>query len=400
MTRRRSEKASQSPSDRLPRAVLASTLGALAIALSACHATPPAPTDGGQPATDAARPTDGVHLSASQLTQIHIDTLSATGAPDSLTATGTVEFNADRVAKLLPPVSGQVQQLSINVGDQVHKNDVLFVLSSREVAAAVADYEASRKDRELAEKTAAMTRDLFEHAAASRMALDQADSDLAKASSRVMEAQETLQVLGLDPDAVDGATHVPPRIPVRSPIDGTVIERVVTDGQFVGPDTQPLITIADLSRVWVEGDIFERDLRHVSAEQMADVTTAAYPSDRFSARVSRIASVVDPQTRTAKVRLLVSNPQERLKPGMFASITLYLPDTAASLTMPAKAVFVENGQSFAYVQRGAETFVRRRIETETGGSGRVHVLDGVRAGDRVVSDGVLLLRQLETDAAQ
>ena len=113
-----------------------------------------------------------------------------------------------------------------------------------------------------------------------------------------------------------------------------------------------------------------------------------------------LASVVDAQTRTAKVRFLVANPGERLKPGMFTSISLFLPDapSSSSLTVPAKAVFVENTRSFAYVQVSPQEFARQAIETVTSGADRLRVVRGLKAGDRVVSDGVLLLRQLETDS--
>jgi membrane fusion protein, heavy metal efflux system len=341
-----------------------------------------------------------VRLDDSQLAQVRIEELSTNAPASTIKATGTIEFDADRTAKLLPPVSGQVQNLAVNVGDRVRKGDVLFVLNSREAAAAVADHVASHKDLELAEKTFAMTKDLFEHQAASRIALEQSESELAKARSKVMQTEENLQVLGLDPHANESdAMRVQARIPVRTPIAGTVIERTVTNGQFVGSETSPLVTVADLSSVWVQGDIFERDLRHIAIGQRADVIASAYPTDRFSAQVSRIASVVDAQTRTAKVRFLVANPGERLKPGMFASISLYLSDATTALTLPAKAVFVENGRAFAYVQTGPGEFARREVETVASGSDRVRVVRGVQAGDRVVSDGVLLLRQLEADAS-
>jgi len=343
------------------------------------------------------RVTDRVQLDASQVEQIGVEELSGKAPANAIKATGTVEFNADRMAKLLPPVAGQIQNLTANVGDTVRRNDVVFVLSSREVAAAIAEHQSSHKDLELAEKTFAMTRDLFEHQAASRMALDQAESELAKARAKVRQTEESLQVLGVD-HPEDDATALQPKIPVRTPIDGTVIERNVTNGQFVGPENSPLLTIADLASVWVQGDIFERDLRNVAVGQKAEVTTAAYPDDRFTAQVSRIASVVDPQTRTAKVRFLVANPGARLKPGMYASINLFLPDATASLTVPAKAIFVENGRTFAYVQSGPREFVRTEVETVPSGSDRQRILRGVRAGDRVVSDGVLLLRQLESDS--
>ena len=369
---------------------------AIALLSSACHnAGTAAPADAADPPASH----DGLRLDASQVAQLHVEELSERAAVNAIKATGTVEFNADRTAKVLPPVAGQVQDLAVNVGDVVRRNDVLFVLSSREIATAVADHVASHKDVELAEKTFAMTQDLFEHQAASRMALQQSENELAKARSRLLQTQEVLQVLGID-DRHDDTMQVQPRVHVRAPIDGTVIERSVTMGQFVGPDTAPLITIADLSHVWVQADIFERDLGSIAIGERADVTAEAYPADRFSAQVSRIAPVVDAQTRTAKVRFLVANPGARLKPGMFATLSLYLNDRSPALTVPAKAVFVENGRTFAYVQTGPLAFARREVATAASGSERVRVLRGLSAGDRVVSDGVLLLRQLETDAPQ
>ena len=170
------------------------------------------------------------------------------------------------MAKLLPPVSGHVQDMAVNVGDIVRRHDVLFVLNSRDVAAATTDHLASHKDLELAEKTFAMTQDLFEHQAASRIALEQATSELAKAGARVTQTEEGLQVLGLEPHREHEPTITQSRIPVRTPIDGTVIERSVTNGQFVGPENASLVTIADLSSVWVNGSCQTNSLRARSAQ--------------------------------------------------------------------------------------------------------------------------------------
>jgi cobalt-zinc-cadmium efflux system membrane fusion protein len=384
----------------IPRTLTAALTTALLGSGAGCRDARPATEAVAAASPDSApvRLSDRVRLDPSQLEQIGVEELTGRAPANAIKATGTVEFNADRMAKLLPPVAGQLQDLTVNVGDTVRRNDVVFVLSSREVAAAIAEHQSSHKDLELAEKTFLMTRDLFEHQAASRMALDQAESELAKARSKVLQTEESLQVLGIDRPE-DDATALQPKIPVRTPIDGTVIERNVTNGQFVGPENSPLITIADLATVWVQGEIFERDLRNVATGQKAEVTTAAYPDDRFSAQVSRIASVVDPQTRTAKVRFLVANPGARLKPGMYASINLFLSDATATLTAPAKAIFVENGRTFAYVQDGPREFVRTEVETVASGSDRLRILRGVRPGDRVVSDGVLLLRQLDADSS-
>ncbi len=380
------------------------TLSCLGLAAIACGSGTSAADRGSaaQPpdtaASDAPRSARTVRLDTSQTRQIHIETVSPGAPAQAIHATGTVEFNGDRLARILPPVSGQVQELTVNIGDTVRKGDVLFVLSSREVAAAIADHVAAHRDADLAQKTYAMTQDLFEHEAASRISLQQAESDLAKAHARVLQSEEILRVLGLDVDALEDPNRLQSRIPIRTPISGTVTERTVTDGQFVAPDNA-LLVIADLSSVWVLADVFERDLHSITPGQKADVTTAAYPADRFIAEVSRIGTTVDAQTRTAKVRFLVANPGRRLKPGMFTSASLYLPDTAPALSVAASAVFVENGRSFAYLQQDDTTFLRREVETAPGSGARLRVVRGLAAGDRVVSDGVLLLRQLETDAA-
>lgn len=375
---------------------------ALATALTACRHTSDAAqaAPGSASAEERTSARDHVRLDASQLRQVRIEELSSRAPADTIKTTGTVEFDADRTAKILPPVAGQVQSLSANVGDTVHRNQVLIVLSSREVTAAVAEYVASRKDLDLAEKTHAMTKDLFEHQAASRLALQQSENELGKANARVLQTQDILRVLGVDDDRPGDAMQVQPRIAIRAPLDGTVIERSVTNGQYVGPDTAPLFTIADLSHVWVQADVFERDLGAITIGQNADLVAAAYPADRFGARVSRIAPTVDAQTRTAKVRFLVANPTLRLKPGMFASISLFLSESTPSLTVPAKAIFVENGRTYAYVQTAAQEFARREVHTAKNGSERVRVLGGLSAGERFVSDGVLLLRQLESDSPQ
>ena len=362
-----------------------------------CHSDA-SPRESPPPAA-IATPAGRVHLDPSQMRQVHVEELSTHAPADAIKATGTVEFNTDRLARILPPVNGQVQDLKVNVGDTVRKGDVLFVLSSREVAAAIADYLGSRKDLELSEKTHAMTQDLFEHQAASRIALSQSDNDLAKAKARVQQTAEVLQVLGVDAHAADAGAPLQGRVPVRSPIGGTITDRNLTNGQFVGNDPAPVMTIADLSNVWVQADVFERDLHNIAPGQKALVTTAAYPDDRFSAEVSRIATVVDAQTRTAKVRFAVANPGGRLKPGMFTTMSLYLPQPASSLTVPARAVFVEGDRSFAYLQVGPQEFARREIETAAGGAERMRVVSGLKAGDRVASDGVLLLRQREADAS-
>ena len=347
------------------------------------------------PKTAADLSSNVLRIDASMLSQIKVERVGETLLPSLLAATGKVQFNEDQMARILTPVNGQVQQLNVKVGDAVQKNERLFFLKSREVAAAVTEHLEDHKDLDLAEKNYAMTKDLFEHQAASRIALQQSESDLAKAKARVARTEEALRVLGLRVEENDLSGELSSLIPITAPLGGTIIERRVTDGQFVQPDSNPLLIIADLSSVWVLADIFERDLHRVHVGQKAEVRTEAYPEQQFLARVSRISDVIDPATRTVKVRFLVSNPGALLKPEMFASVTLILNESARGLTIPAKALFSEGGRNYVYLRSGELEFSRRQVEVATEESSRLRVTSGLNAGDQVVTQGALLLRQQE-----
>jgi len=201
----------------------------------------------------------------------------------TLSVAGKVQFDDARVARVLAPVSGQAVDVRVKVGDRIRKGDALFAINSREAAAALGELIESHKDLDLAEKTATMTEDLFDHQAASRIALQQAQNDLAKTRARVARGEEALRVLGLA--SQDDLSRFNGRLPVVSPLSGTIIERRVTEGQFVQPDSTPLVVAADLGVVWVLGDVFERDLHLVAVGDKAVIAAAAYPGERFQGRV-------------------------------------------------------------------------------------------------------------------
>src|SRR5262252_4702101 len=364
---------------------------------SACAKSSAGTTSGdSSPAPDAASPAD-LTVDASALHSIAVETIAERQVPRTLAVAGKVQFDEDRLAHVLAPLAGQVVDLHVKVGDVVRKGQPLCAISSRDATAVVGEHSESHKDLELAEKTAAMTQDLFDHEAASKIALQQAQSDLAKARARVARNDQALRLLGLqseaDIDQFDG------RVLVVSPIAGSIIERHVTDGQFVQADSMPIIAVADASTVWVMGDVFERDLHLVTAGDEASITTTAYPGERFTGRVNYVSDVIDPMTRTAKVRVSVPNPRSRLKPEMFASIALGVGQSNPALTVPASAVFTENGRSCAYVATKAGHFARRSVDVDQDEGANRRVLNGLRPGDRVVTGGALLLREEEVKRA-
>jgi membrane fusion protein, heavy metal efflux system len=372
--------------------------GVLGIALVAagCRASDAAQR-GADPPAQATASQGAITVDPKMLASITVTPLAERDTASELTLAGRVQFDEERVARVLAPLAGQIVDLRVRVGDRVKAGESLCAISSREAAAAVAEYIESRADLDLAEKQNAVTRDLFEHEAASKVAVQQAENDLGKAQARVARTAEGLRVLGLV--AEKDLKRFNGRMPIASPIAGVIVERRVTEGQFVQTDPAPIVTVANLDSVWVVGDLFERDLRLVGRAQSAGITTAAYPGETFRGRVGYISDVIDPASRTAKVRVSVANPGNRLKPEMFATIALDVAEHERALTVPVAAIFNEGGRNYVFVEVSPARFARRAVEVAQDGGSERRVLTGLRAGDRVVVDGVLLLRQEEQQRA-
>ena len=332
-----------------------------------------------------------VELDPAMLANIHVEPVRFESARRELSGTGKVQFNEDHTVRILAPLPGQALDLQVRVGDPIEKDQLLFSIKSREVATLVTDYLESQRDLDLAQKTYNMNKDLFEHQAASRISFQQAESDLAKANTHVSRGEEALRVLGIDPKEAVQDGGLRSLVPVRSPMAGTAIERNLTAGQYVQADSTALLTIADLSTVWVLVDIFERDIHLVRAGQKVQVVAAAYPDRRFMASVERISDKVDPDSRTLKVRMLVSNPNLLLKPEMFITSSLELSEGSAAMSVPAGAVFTEDGKSYLFAAINDRRFERRQIVAAPDADGRLRVTSGLRVGERIVTDGAMLL---------
>ena len=371
----------------------------LVLCLAACAKPNPTPSvppvDTNPAAVDAIAI---VRVEPAMLSGIHVEAATLRSMPRVLRATGKVQFDEGRIARVLAPVAGQVTGLKAKVGDRVRQDETIFSLNSRDAAAAVEDQLDAVRDLDLAEKNLAMTQDLFDHQAASQSSLRQAQNDVAKAHARVDRTSGALDAIGVRHQD-DPSKPIDPRVPVSSPVSGAVIERHVSDGQYVQPDPNPLLIVADLSQVWVEADVFERDLHLLRAGQAADVTATAYPDDQFHARVDRISDVLDPTTRTAKVRFVVANPSLQLKPEMFADVTLFVDELQQAISVPSAAVLTEGDRTFVYVQIDDRTFARRSVDVAPDSKNSRRILRGLTAGDRVVTAGVLLLRAQESRSA-
>jgi cobalt-zinc-cadmium efflux system membrane fusion protein len=278
----------------------------------------------------------------------------------------------------------------------VSAGQILLRIESAEIGAAYSDYAKADSDLNFATRNYEVAKELYETKALSKKDLVQAENDFLKFQAEYRRARERLLALRVPASELDKPRvqqRMSSRFDLKSPIAGTVVERNVTVGQMVGTDpAQMLYTIADLSVLQVVAEVYEKDLRRVSKGAPALVTVEAYPDESFPATVVYIGDMVDPTTRTIKIRCNVQNHDLRLKPEMFARVKLRTGSETATLVVPKEAVIELGGQTFVYVQSAEATYVRKSVETGTVSGNAVQILEGLQAGDRVVVKGALLLK--------
>jgi len=344
-----------------------------------------------------------------QLKQIRVETVQLADMPTGeLVAPARVIPNPNRISRLLPPVQGRVMRVMAQLGDQVEQGQPLVELDSPDSDAAIASFLQARATERQAEATLTKAQtdlsranDLYEHRAIAEKEMLAARNDLAQATEG-LEAARALREQAKRKLELLGLTTRSARQPVlvRAPISGKVIEVNVAPGEYRGAvsshsDTTaaPLMTIADLHTVWVSADVPEPALHLVRVGEPVKISFISLPGETFSATVSRIGDVLDPQTRTFKVQVELANPQGRLRPEMFGSLQLLGPRQPVPV-VPSTAIVQEYGHTLVFLERGPGKFERRQVSTGVQVGALVAVANGVQGGDRVVTDGAVLLKGL------
>ncbi|HSB12278.1 MAG TPA: efflux RND transporter periplasmic adaptor subunit [Blastocatellia bacterium] len=326
--------------------------------------------------------------------------MAAPGAVEVRT-TGTVQSNAYKEVPVFPVAGGIVRQVNVELGNRVARGQTLATIFSTELADAQSNYLKMAAEVEEHHQHHHRTTALVEIGAASREELEQATSMNKTAEAGLASARERLVLLGMTEKQIEALGNTQriskPLLAVESPTSGTLIARAVNTGEVV-MQTKEMFRIADLSTVWVIGQLYDRDFQAVHLGTAAVVTTAAYPGRSFKAAVSYIDPRVDPQTRTAQVRIELANPGEMLRLGMFVDVNFGgAPQTAASgqavAVVPVSAVQNIGGRQIVFVATDRPAaFAQREVSVGQEMNGMVPVYNGVSAGERVVTDGSFLLR--------
>lgn len=348
-------------------------------------------------AAESAAPDSVVTLDSTSLriADISLHTVGNGGA-GGLIVNGTITYDANRVSLIAPRADGRVVQVRADVGQPVRAGAPLAILSSPEIGRTQGELEEARARLEVARQNYEREKRLYEQSISSQKAVIEAEGEYRSAQAAYNSALAQLRAFGAT--AGDDGTYA-----LVSPISGTVVERNATPGQIAGPETN-LFTVADLRRVWITADVYESDLAHVRNGAAAEVSPQALPGRTFAGRVTYAGGVVDPDSRTFKVRIVVENPQMVLRPGMFAQVSIETTGAGTGTTgpsvIPELAIQDLNGTPVVFVALGSGRFVARRITVgaRTGG-GRVTVLSGLQAGQQIVVDGAFRLKAELTKAS-
>jgi len=312
----------------------------------------------------------------------------ATTEPTSgrITAPGIVESDPVRTVTVLPPGGGRVRDVKVVLGDRVQRGQVLVVIDSPDLAQAYADNDKAASVARLAAANLQRAEGQFKIGAIAQRDLDQARSDNQQAVAEYNRSREHLRAIGAAEDARGEARL----LTVRAPVTGSVTTLTVARGATINDTTQPVMTIADLSVVWVAALVAEKDLPDVARNQEAEVTLDAYPGKTLHGRVLFVPDILEPDSRRNKTRIAFENPDYLLKPNMFTSVTLH-GATVQRVVLPSSALLMNNDRTTVFVATAPWTFERRTVQPLLEESSQVALLSGVQPGEQVVVRGGILL---------
>jgi cobalt-zinc-cadmium efflux system membrane fusion protein len=332
----------------------------------------------------------GLKLSAeeAQRAGIKLEKLAEQGFADTVTVTATIRPNQDRVARVAPRVEGRIVQVTAKLGDAVKAGQVLAVLDSLALGEAQSALERARSAQRVAQADYARAESLAKDEIIPQRELLRAKSSLETANADLHAAEDKLRLLGGTASHTERAAST---FALTAPLGGTVVQKKATIGELGSP-AEPLFSVADLSTVWIEADLTEDKLARVKVGAAATITVNAYPNERFSGRVTYVASMLDKDSRTTPARIEVPNKDGRLKPEMFASATIETGAARApALSVPSSAILLLQGQPTVFVAEGGG-FEPRAIEPGDKVGGRTVIKAGVKAGEQVVAEGAYALK--------
>jgi len=342
-------------------------------------------------------PGELVHVSPKANREIVVESAQVRTVTEGLTLLGRIQYDPDHVVRLSSPLVGVVKTVWVSLSEHVKEGQVVATVESADIGTAYADFAKAESDLELAKQNYRRAKDLHEAHSVSKKEFDQAQNDLMKDQAEYRRTRQRLLTLKVPAGELDKQRverRISTRFDLKSPIDGVVVEKTLTIGQMVGTDpSQILYTIGNLEVLQAVADVYERDLSFVGEGMAVSVEVQSFPNEAFQGTVVYVGDVVDPTTRTTKVRCNVKNLDHQLKPEMFVRIHIMKPvSESLALAVPREALIRIGDEDFVFVEKTEMEYERRKVVAGPTSGDLVEIHEGLKAGERVVVKGALLLK--------
>jgi cobalt-zinc-cadmium efflux system membrane fusion protein len=357
---------------RLRRWTLAITASVLLISLNSC---------GDSSGKDETAP-DEPRKQTNLLATATFDTAKLENARNELNLTGKITFNQDQVVKVFPLVGGHIETLKADLGDYVKKGQTLALIRSGDLADLEQEGIAARGQLSVAQKNLQVAEDMTKAGLSSQRELVASKEQLQAAKGEVNRVNERRRIVG-----GNGSVYA-----VKAPMSGFIVEKTAAQGmELRSDDPENLFTVSNLDHVWVLANVYESDLANIHEGDPATITTLSYPDKIFRGKIDKIFNVLDPDSKTLKVRVTLENADYRLKPEMFANVSVTYAGRDKRVAVPAKAVVFDKNRNFVVAVNKENQPVVREVNIYKTIGQKSYLSDGLTPGDRVVTTNQLLI---------
>ena len=327
--------------------------------------------------------TDGPPKSVNLLASAKFDTAKLIPVTNEINLTGKITFNQDKVVKVFPLIGGHIEAVKADLGDYVQKGQTLAIIRSGEMADVEQQAIAAKGQLAVALKNSQVTDDMAKGGLSSQRDVVAAREQLQAAKGELNRANERRSILGGNGSSV----YI-----VKAPVSGFVVEKSAAPGMELRPDDpENLFTISNLDHVWVMANVYESDLANVHEGDLAHITTLSYPDRVYQGRIDKVFNVLDPESKTEKVRITLLNADNTLKPEMFANVSVQYAGKDRRVAIPAKAIVFADSRNFVVVANAQNQPMVREVNPFKTIGTTTYLNSGVKAGERVVTQNQLLI---------
>lgn len=299
---------------------------------------------------------------------------------DGVVSAGTIQAIPNHYAEIASPFSGRITKSFIKLGQNVSAGSPLFEILSSDYFSVQKDYTDALNDVQLAEKNYKRQQDLVKHGVGIQKELDEAETDFKNKKTSLSNASSALKVY----NSKGGGIGSP--LVVRAPINGEIISNKIVNGQYLKGDADPVMIIAELSKVWISGDVKEKDIRFVNTGDQVSVKVSAYPDKNITGTVYHINEIVDEDTRSIKVLIECDNPDRKLKPGMYATVNFSTTPEKAVM-IPVTALMQQDNSQYVWVKAGKNQYAKRFVTTGETDQKTVRITSGLQPGETIMTEG-------------